>query len=99
MTSPLTRLSLSQASITSGIAALMAEQRKHAPRNDPKCHTLGWTCIPLAVQCYGNWGSEARQTSRLASCLSLSLPDPKSKILMDLYGKLNRTLGRTQGHY
>ena len=49
----------------------------------------------LAVECYGNWGSEARQTfSRLASCLSFSLPDPKSKIFMDLYGKLNTTLVR-----
>ena len=30
----------------------------------------------------------------LASCLSISLPEPKSKILMDLYGKTNTTLVR-----
>ena len=95
MTSPLTPLSLSEASVTSGTAALMAEQRKHLA-NDPKCHTLGWTCIPLAVEYYGNWGSE---TSHLASRLLFKLPDPKSKILMDLCGKLKTTLVRTQGHY
>ena len=53
---------------------------------------LGWTSIPLAVECYGNWGSEARQTfARLASRLSFSLPEPKSIILMGLYGKMNTT--------
>ena len=62
VTSPLTPLSLSEASVTSGTAAIVAEQRKHLA-NDYKCHTLGWTCIPIAVECYGNWGSEARQTS------------------------------------
>ena len=46
VTSPLTPLSLSEASVTSGTAAPVAEQRKHIT-NDQKCHTLGWTCIPL----------------------------------------------------
>ena len=88
VTSPLTPF---EASVTFGIAALVTEQRKHLA-NDPKCHRLGWTCIPLAVECYG---FEARQTvSRLASCLSFSLPDRKSNILMDLYGRLNTTLVR-----
>ena len=57
----LTPLSLSKASVTSSTAALVAEQRKHLTNNQ-KCHTLCWTCIPLAVECYGNRDSEARQT-------------------------------------
>ena len=55
VTSPLT--SLCEAS---GTAALQAEQRKHQA-NDPKCHTLRWNYIPLAVKSFGNWGLEARQ--------------------------------------
>ena len=31
------------------------EARKHRA-NDPKCSGLGWVCIPLAVETYGNWG-------------------------------------------
>eukprot|EP00731_Ephydatia_muelleri_P024160 Em0016g431a len=46
-------LSLPEASVTAGTAALMAEQRKHQA-NGPKCYTLGLNCIPLAVQSYGN---------------------------------------------
>ena len=94
VTFPLTPLSLSEASVTSGTAALVAEQRKHLA-NDYTCHTLDWTCIPQAVECNGNRGSEARQAFlSLASCLSFSLLDRKSKIVMDLYGKLNTTLVR-----
>ena len=46
-------LSLPEASVTAGTAALMAEQRKHQA-NGPKCYTLGLNCIPLAVESYGN---------------------------------------------
>ena len=35
--------------------------------NDPKCQELGWVCVPLAVETYGNWGREAHTTfTRLA---------------------------------
>ncbi|KAL5470900.1 hypothetical protein EMCRGX_G028954 [Ephydatia muelleri] len=53
-----------------GAAALEAEVRKHRA-NDPKCSELGWVCVPLAVETYGNWGKEAHATfSRLASSIA-----------------------------
>ena len=94
VTSPLTPVSLHDASIIAGTAALLAEKRKHQA-NDPKCHMLGWNCIPLAVESYGNWGIEARQAfSHLASRLSFGLGHQKPKILVDIYGKLNVALVR-----
>ena len=48
-----------------------AECRKHSS-NDPKCQELGWVCIPLAVETYGNWDKEAQNTfSRLVSLFSM----------------------------
>ena len=45
---------------------IIHKSRKHVA-NDPKCAELGWTCVPLAVETYGNWGREAQETfSRLA---------------------------------
>ncbi|KAL5460016.1 hypothetical protein EMCRGX_G033426 [Ephydatia muelleri] len=94
VTSPLTPVSLQESSVTAGTAALLAEQRKHQA-NDPKCDTLGWKCIPLAVESYGNWGFEARQAfSHLASRLSFGIGHQKSKLLVDIYGRLNVTLVR-----
>ena len=46
-------VSLPEASVTAGTAALMAEQWKHQA-NGPKCYTLGLNFIPLAVESYGN---------------------------------------------
>ena len=84
VTSSLTPVSLREASVTAGTAALLAEQRKHQA-NDPKCDTIGWKCIPLAVESYGNWGLEARQAfSHLASRLSFGIGHQKSKTLVDI---------------
>ncbi|KAL5510611.1 hypothetical protein EMCRGX_G006179 [Ephydatia muelleri] len=56
---------------------------------------LGWTCVPLAVETYGNWGVEAQETfSRLASLLAASHSVSKSKATADIYGRLNLTLTR-----
>ena len=44
-----------------GSAAKVVECRKH-DLNDPKCSELGWKCTPLAVETYGCWGAEARET-------------------------------------
>ncbi|KAL5515687.1 hypothetical protein EMCRGX_G000889 [Ephydatia muelleri] len=75
-----------------GVAAVAAESRKHVA-NDPKCLELGWTCVPLAVETYGNWGVEAQETlSRLASLLAASHSVSKSKATADIYGRLNLTL-------
>ena len=94
MTSPLTPVSLHEASVTPGTAALLAEQRKHQA-NDPKCHMLGWKCTPLAIESYGSWDIEARQVfSHLASRLSFGLGIQKTKILIEMYGKLNIALVR-----
>ena len=48
VTSPLTPITLHEASVTSGSTAQVAENRKHAS-NDAKCSELGWVCVPLAV--------------------------------------------------
>ncbi|KAL5491624.1 hypothetical protein EMCRGX_G016946 [Ephydatia muelleri] len=54
---------------------------------------LGWSCIPLAVETYGNWGKEAQDTiSRLASHLAIHQSSPKSSVVAEIYGQLNMTL-------
>eukprot|EP00731_Ephydatia_muelleri_P034760 Em0075g13a len=95
VSSPLSVASLNQACITSGFAALSAETRKHKA-NDPKCSELGWVCVPLAVETYGNWGKEARDTfSRLATRLAIGSPRSKSSCVYEVYSKLNLTLTRS----
>ncbi|KAL5503278.1 hypothetical protein EMCRGX_G010201 [Ephydatia muelleri] len=77
------------------VAAHKAECRKHSS-DDPKCQELGWVCVPLAVESYGNWGKEAQNTfARLASILSISLHCPKAKVLTEIYGRLNISLVRS----
>ena len=61
ITSPLNPSILSEVGVTAGSAALVAECRKH-DLNDPKYSELGWICTPLAVETYGCWGAEARET-------------------------------------
>ena len=69
-----------------------AETRKHKA-NDPKCSELGWVCVPLAVETYGNWGKEARDTfSRLATRLAIGSPRSKSSCVYEVYSKLNPNL-------
>ena len=48
--SPLTPAVLNEAGMT---AAAASEQGKHIA-NDPKFQELGWVCVPLAVETYGN---------------------------------------------
>eukprot|EP00731_Ephydatia_muelleri_P033819 Em0039g5a len=62
VTSSLTPVTLSEASVAVGAAAFAAESRKHAA-NDAKCQELGWSCIPLAIETYGNWKKEAQSVS------------------------------------
>ena len=94
VTSPLTPVSLKDSSRIAGVAALSAETRKHAA-NDPKCRELGWMCIPMAVETYGNWRREVQHMfSRLATYLAIHLFCPKSRVLADIYGRLNICLVR-----
>ena len=95
VTSPLTPATLHDACNSAGVAAHKAECRKHSS-NDPKCQELGWVCVPLAVESYGNWGKEAQSNfARLASILSIFLHYAKAKVLTDIYGRLNISLVRS----
>ena len=95
VTSPLNPSILSEAGVTAGSAALVAECRKH-DMNDPKCSELGWKCTPLAVETYGCWGAEARETlSRLATRLAIPMRCNKSQATDAIYGRLSLTLVRS----
>ena len=88
VTSPLNPTTLLEASVTTGVATLTTELRKHSS-NDTKCKELDWVCVPLVVESYGAWGKEALESisqlaSRLATC--------SSKVLTELYGRLNLNL-------
>ena len=95
ITSPLCSAILSESCHQAGVAALAVEVRRlHS--NGPKCQELGWSCIPLAVETYGNWGKEAHDTfSRLASYLAIHQSSPKSAVVAEIYGQLNIALVRS----
>ena len=91
VTSPLTPSILTAASWSEGVAV---EARKHRA-NNPKCSELGWVCIPLAMETYGNWGRKVQYTfSCLASHLAIIPSSLKGKVLTELYSRLNFTLVR-----
>ena len=86
---------LSEAGVTAGSAAKVAECRKH-DSNGPKCSELGWKCTPLALETYGCWGAEAGEAlSRLATCLAIPMRCTKSKATASIYGQLSLTLVRS----
>ena len=95
ITSPLCSAILSESCHQAVVAALAVEARRlHS--NGPKCQELGWSCIPLAVETYGNWGKEAHDTfSRLASYLAIHQSSPKSAVVAEIYGQLNIALVRS----
>ena len=95
ITSPLCSVILGESCHQAGAAALAAETRKlHS--NGPKCQELGWSCIPLAVETYGNWGKQAHDTfSRLASFLAIHQSSPKAVVVAEIYGRLNVVLVRS----
>ena len=68
---PLNPSIILEAGVSAGTAAKAAEVRKHS-KYDVKCSELGWRCTPLAVETYGAWGTEARDTfSFIASRLAI----------------------------
>ena len=94
VTSPLNSSTLHEASVTAGSAAHATEARKHQA-NDVKCAELGWVSIPVVVETYGCWGTEAKWAlSQLASRLAMRLNSPKSTTTASLYGRLSITLVR-----
>ena len=65
-------------------------------QNDTKCLELGWTCIPLAVETYGNWGREVQCVYYCpATLLAISQSIPKPKMVAEIYGRLNLSLVRS----
>eukprot|EP00731_Ephydatia_muelleri_P016202 Em0009g626a len=85
--------SLRQVSHDQADAEVLAAETHKLHSNGPKCQGLGWSCIPLAVETYGNWGKEAQDTiSRLASHLAIHQSSPKSSVMSEIYGRLNMTL-------
>ena len=52
---------LGEASQVAGAAALAADTRKHMA-NGKKCQELGFACVPIAMETYGDWGREAKYT-------------------------------------
>ena len=78
VTSTLKTQVFQEGSVTAGSAASAAQILKHG-LNDERCRELGWVCIPLVVETYGCWGTEAIQAlSRLATHLSTRQSRPKS---------------------
>ena len=70
--SPLHSNVLLEAGLAAGEAARATEQRKHE-ENYAKCKELGWVCVPMVVEAYGAWGTEAMESySLLASRLATS---------------------------
>ena len=93
VTSPLNPTTLLEASVTTGVAALTTELKKHS--SDTKYKELDWVCVPLVVESYGAWGKEALESiSQLASRLATCLSKTKSVVLTELYGRLNLHLVR-----
>eukprot|EP00731_Ephydatia_muelleri_P010334 Em0005g920a len=89
VTSPLNPITLTEAGVRCGSSALFAEARKHNA-NDSKCAELGWVCIPLAVESYGCWGTEAQQSfSRLAARLAIQMGCRKSQATTIVYQRLS----------
>ena len=94
VTSTLNAQIFQEACVTAGSAALAAQIRKHRV-NDERCRDLGWACIPLAVETYGCWGTEAIQAlSRLATRLSTRQERPKSLVSNEIFGRLSLALVR-----
>ena len=59
VTSPLSPLSPSEASVTSRKAALVAEQRSTLPMTTNATLLASW--VPLAIECYGHWGLKSEK--------------------------------------
>ncbi|KAL5505639.1 hypothetical protein EMCRGX_G007103 [Ephydatia muelleri] len=95
VTSPLNPSIILEAGVSASTAAKAAEVRKHS-KYDVKCSELEWRCTPLAVETYGAWGTEARDTfSFIASRIAIITNKSKSMILSTLYSKLGIILVRS----
>ena len=90
--SPLSSVNLSGAGSSDVVSTAAAV--KHV-ENDPKCGELGWTCIPLAVDSYGQWCEEAHEAfAQIAQCLSTRTKVGFSTCLSSIYNSLGVVLAR-----
>ena len=75
-------------------AQIRGHEAKHLD-NDPKCEKLGWLCVPLAVDVYGQWCEEAHQTfAQVALRLSVQTKVSFSSALSSIYNTLALVLVR-----
>ena len=74
VTTPLCPAILGESCHQAGAAALAAEAH-NLHSNGPKCQELGWSCIPLAVETYSNWGRECQDAVYVT--FSLASPPPR----------------------
>jgi len=71
-----------------------AADAKHKA-NDVKCAALGWKCIPLAVDTYGQWCAEAHSAFRdIAMRISVRSKVPYVAALSSVYCSLAIVLAR-----
>ena len=90
--SPLSSENIAGAGQTDVVAEAAA--RKHA-ENDPKCDTLNWKCVPLAVDSYGKWCEEAHLAFlEIATRLSTKTKVSFSAALSTIYNTLSVVLVR-----
>ena len=91
---PLNSNFLLGASMTSGYTAELGEQDKHAKYDIP-CTARGWVCVPLVVEVFGGWGSEAQEAlSRVAKKLAIRTSRFWPEVLASIYCRLGITLMR-----
>jgi hypothetical protein len=79
--------------VISRAAALKHEE------NDAKCAENGWTCVPLAVDCYGQWCEEAHSFfAQLATSLSVRTSVSFSNASNLIYNTLGLVLARRNAY-
>ena len=86
--------SILEASMIPGSTAEKGERDKHL-KNDGPSNERGWSCIPLVVEVYGEWGQEAiSMFAHFSKLLSLRQRQSRSAALNELYCHLSVVLMR-----
>jgi hypothetical protein len=78
-----------------GMVAVESAEAKKRVDNREVCAIEAWKCVPMAVDSYGVWGTEAREMiSSVARDLSIQLSMSKSKAVCFIYNTLGVVLAR-----
>jgi len=92
--SPLTQHNLSFGAGNNYDVLAPAAFKKHT-ENDEKCQRLGWECVPLAVDTYGQWCAEAHDAFvEIATRLSTRTRVSFSSALSSIFNTLGVVLAR-----